>query len=211
MALKETSSDLDQFNSGKLVAEENNQQSNSFRTVVKVKLYQAQTGLIKGINKEYIQIELEGKDPSGKVFTSYKKQMLNRDSENKLKNWIFEGGETKTGIIYPSVSWEIKELARNYMGEDKYRELKKTLGEGKLIRPVFEALELEMEFKKIISKESGEIFYKAMFAWDKAQDQKWKDEHPRDNDVDPVEADKAINNETKVESISEEEDSDLPF
>lgn len=182
MAKKEyaQASDLDDFNSNDMsVSEESG--SNVFEAVVKVALFQMQSEIKEGKTREFINIQLIGVNPQGTAFTAFKKQFLNRADDGRLKNWLFEGGTTKDKkIIFPSIAWEIKELAKEQMGIDAYKKLKNQLGNGKLNRACFEAMEITMNFKKITAKETGDVFYLAQFAYDKAKDEEYRKSHQPD-------------------------------
>lgn len=211
---------MEDFNAGVGISE--TESKFRFTTVLKVTGFEMSNDCSYGSGErgEGIKIVLEGINPDGQSFKSYKTQRLKRDENGNLKKWIYGGGTTKDGNeILPSLAWEIKELCKKYIGEDNYNALKETYGKGELTRNVFLHMEFEMEVKMITVKESNSVVYISMFAYDRKKDEAYAKKQEEEIDVEEVskgieEADKVrdfFDSPVQAEKPKDVSITDLPF
>lgn len=156
---------LDDINNNTALDEGGNSNSQTAKCVVSVELYQAQTGKDKQDNDiEFIQIQF--KDKSNKELYSTR-QYLRKKEDGTYKKHIYPGDG---GDILPSISYEILQLAKQHMGEDKYEALKTKY--GGVNRKLFENLELELDVKHV-SSDKGEYNF-PQFAYDRKRDAEYR-------------------------------------
>lgn len=130
-------------------------------------------------DKDYINIELTTDDDEPVMVRQY----LNKREDGKYKNHIYPGATLKDGtVILPSITWEILQLAKEKMGEKRYDALKKKLSDGKVNREFIEALDFDLDVKRVKNSE-GDEFIIPMFAYNKKKDEDYRKEQSKEKNV----------------------------
>lgn len=175
---------LDDFNTSTVFDTEGGSNAATEKMLLKVELYQAQEGKDKeGKDIEFIQIQLKNK---AKELISVR-QYLNKKEDGTYKKHIYPGFND----ILPSISYEILQRAKEYMGEEKYEAAKTKF--GGVTRKLFESLYFEIDVKRI---NDGEYLI-PMFAYQVKKDADYKANRG--------------GSETPAQSTPQVDPNDLPF